>query len=214
MEEYEIYEKGSLVVIFLGTMGMRGVLIFREESGWEYEPTGSITWDSLHQEVYRNFKGDRLTEAGLKERGVTIPSFEQYEKQLRGIEWKDNFNSETPASRVPAPVLQEIMRHEGQPVDAWLILEEDYYETALGDGKYLYPQAAFWSETEAKDQMEKGEKNPAKREWYRYSLARVTLSLDNSKKKVVANLNIEPFQHYSIEDVVRLLGKKRRRRTG
>jgi hypothetical protein len=214
MEEFEIYEVGSTPVIFWGARGQKGALAFRQDTGWEFHPSESIPWDSYHQEVYRNFKGDRLTEADLKDRDIPMPSFEDYDKQPRILAWSDNFRSEMPYAEVPKHVLRELRGHKGEPVEVYLVLEEDFYETCFGDGKFLYPLAALWAKTAAEEEMKRlieEERDPAARKWDRYSIKEAELSADDSKKTVTARLNIRLFEHYTIEDIMRLLKKKRDR---
>jgi hypothetical protein len=49
------------------------------------------------------------------------------------------------------------------------------------------------------------ERDPAKREFYEYSIKRVLLSADESRGTVRAKLDIGSYEHYSIDDVLRLL---------
>lgn len=214
MCKYEIFMAGSLPVIFLGVAGERGLIVYRKDSGWEYIAAGSLLWDSLHQETYRTHRSDRLTRSGLKARGVPFPSIGHFEKQVNFLNWEDNFKSAMPISKVPSPVLEIVQKGGGKPVKVYLVLFEDYYETCFGDGEFRYPHSAFPTKAEARDariRQIKGEKNPSRREWFKYYLKEMSLGVDTAKKRLVAKLNLKDFEQYSINDVVRLLNKSLKR---
>ncbi|MBI2266401.1 MAG: hypothetical protein HYU64_14750 [Armatimonadetes bacterium] len=206
--ELEFYELEENILCFLGTRGDRGILRSPGGGPWEYHPPGSLAHDSFHQQVYRNFKADLLTSKGLEERGILLPDTAAYEGSVQGVRWEDNFESEVELREVPPGLRPELGRGDGEPLDVYLVLLEDAYETGFGDGRYLYPVDAFRTKGEAMEEVkriEREEEDPAKREWYRYSLKRVRLTLDEARQRVVADLGIEPYEHYSIRDVLRLL---------
>jgi len=204
----ELYETDSEVVVaFLSG----GVLRFHPGSGWTFHPAGSVAWDSFHQGVYRNHKGNRLTSEELERRGIPPPPADQY-RGAPAVAWKDQFNAELPFSAVPSRVLERL-KEDGSPGrSVYLVLYEDVYETAFGDGCFLYPQAAFWSEQEAQGFLQlclkKESERPKNEVGYKYLLKEIGLRVDENRQKLSAALNIETYEHYSVEDVVRLLADK------
>lgn len=204
----EIYLTESTVIIFIGTWGDVGLLIHRGGDNWEYHQAGSFPWDSFHQQVYRNFRAETLTVENLKERGVPLPDIEKYLHKTHCKSWEDNFASEIQFSIVPARLLSKFRQQDGGTIGTHLVLIEDCYETGLGDGKFLYPVAAFWTRSAAMEYIrirECDEIDPSKRQWYSYSVKEVMVSVDNSRKMLKAALNIGQYEHYSIEDIVCLL---------
>jgi len=210
-EDYEIFELGFTIIVFLGARGDKGLLLHHQKGRWDFHHYGSIAWDSFHQQVYRNFKAETLSLTDLEQRGIKMPALGEYMQGTRGLSWTDNFSSEAPFDKVPAGVLRKLKSLSVDPADVYLVLLEDFYETSLGDGRYLYPHSAFWAKSAALEEVRRlqtEETDAAKREWYRYYVKEVSLSVDKSKKMITASLNIEPYEHYSIDDVLRLLAAR------
>ncbi|MBI5240738.1 MAG: hypothetical protein HY926_09720 [Elusimicrobia bacterium] len=200
---FQVFETfGGTVGIFLGEQGSDGVLLHGKE-GWVFHAVGSLAWDSLHQEAFRNHRVDFLEPKELKAKGLSLPDLGQY-RGRPAVNWEDNFPARLPAAKVPAAVLREL---GGGPRPVFVVLLEDRYETGLGDGKYLYPEAAFWERDAAERfiaDRKANEKDAAKREWHEYSLKEVSLRREGDE--AAAELRLESYQHFSVEDVVRLLG--------
>lgn len=208
---YEIFELDPNILIFLGNWGDRGLMRRHGSGEWEFHPSGSLVWDSFHQEVYRNFKASRLTPQNLEHRGIPLPDLEEASKNSRGMAWQDNFKAAVPWSEVPPGVCRELAQHAGERVDAYLVLVEDGYETSFGDGRYLYPEVAFWTRRAAQQEIKRrqeGETDSAKRQWYRYSVKRVTLLPNEAKDRVLSELNVQVYEHVSLDDVLRLLAEQ------
>jgi hypothetical protein len=203
----ELYETDSVVVAFLS----EGLLRFHPSSGWTFSPVGSVLWDSFHQGVYRNHKANRLTSADLERRGIPPPPADQY-RGAPAVAWKDQFNAEIPLSAVPPGILDRLKADGSRERSVYLVLYEDVYETAFGDGCFWYPQAAFWTENDARIflrfRLTKESERPKNEVGYKYCLKEIRLRADESGQKLAAELYIETYEHYSIEDVVRLLAAK------
>lgn len=207
----EFYNLDGMVVLFNGVMGSRGMLIFRPSGQWEYTPCGSIIWDDCHQQVYRNHRGDALSEQDLKDRGIRPPSAEELQYGSHGVRWEDNFSSSIPCSDVPHRVITRLKAAPQGQAAVYLILYEDCYETGFGDGRFLYPKAAFWLEKDAVEEMARldaEEGGSGQKENYRYYLKEIAISMDRTGKSIGADLNIEAYEHYSLEEILRLLPDK------
>lgn len=168
-----------------------------------------MAWDGCHQEIYRNFRGERLDARKLAERGVALPPLEAY-RERPAVSWQDNFPAEIPLERVASEVRRLIA---GSALTVFVVMAEDAYETSFGDGKYLYPERASSNRAEAERFIEDRRReaqspaaapDPAKAEWYRYTLKEVPLRLTGDRLR--ADLNLQSFEHVSIHDVLRLPG--------
>jgi len=208
----ELYETDSEnVVAFLGSWGSEGLLNFHERSGWTFHPAGSIAWDSFHQGVYRNHKAHRLTSVDLERRGIPAPPADRYGR-TPAVDWKDNFNAELPLSAVPPGILDRLRENGSRQSSVYLVLYEDVYETAFGDGCFWYLQGAFWTENEARIflrlRLAQEAERPKNELGCKYRLKEIRLSADETEQKLAAALEIEKYEHYSVEDVVRLLARE------
>lgn len=207
----ELYETDSVVVAFLGSWGSEGLLSFHERSGWTFHPAGSVVWDSFHQGVYRNHRATRLTSADLERRRIPPPPADQY-SGVPAVAWRDQFNAEIALSAVPPGILDRLREDGTRQRSVYLVLYEDVYETAFGDGCFWYPQAAFWNEQEAQNSLRlrlaKESERPENELGYKYRLKEIRLRADETGQKLAATLEIETYEHYSVDDVVRLLAGK------
>lgn len=210
-EAFEAYETFSgTLLVFLGLQGSDGVLRLSKAGAWEFLPAGSVAWDGYHQEIYRNFRGDPLDANALAERGIVLPPLAEY-RNRPGVSWQDNFPSELPLAEVPAELRQRLAPGT---FPVFLVMEEDGYETSLGDGKYLYPERAYRDRAHAERFLEERRReaedpskaqDPAKAEWYRYTLKEIRVMVDG--ERVRAELALENFEHVSLGDVLRLLAE-------
>ena len=191
------------LVAFIGPEGFQGVLQFREAQGWLLHAAGSLAWDALHQAAYRASRGDRLKPEDVRARGIPLPAIPESDNLPPLKDWSENFRSSLPLQDVPRPIRWRVEAAAG-PKPAFLVLEEDLYESALGDGRFLYPVAAFWEAAEA--QAFASRKNagaPSSRP--SHTVKEVTLQIDHGRGVLRAALAIAMFEHYSLDDVVRLL---------
>lgn len=182
-----------------------GVFIYAEGEGrWRHEPRGSLRWDSLHQAVYRNHRADPLSLADLTARGIPLPPTEPPQGG-KSIRWGDNFEAEAPLSSVPEPARTRLTRDA--PCVVHLVLSEDTYETCQGDGRFIYPLAAFWTEEDSRAfiRLREAEASDAERRWIEYTTRGIVLEVDRAAGLVRAALGVETYEHYSIHDVIRLL---------
>jgi len=207
----EFYETDDgNVVAFMGIVGDQGLLAWNG-SEWSHHPAGSLRWDSTHQAVYRNHRATPLSIADLRKRLVPPPPLNQYRGKVEPIAWPENFKSSLPLVDVAAPLLAKLRSLPGTRVTIHLILEEDEYESKLGDGRFLYACAAFFDEAPARawladlvSQDAAGRKTPQDFGML-YSMKSVELGRDEARNRLVGDLKQETFERYSIEDVVRLL---------
>lgn len=196
------------VIAFLGAMGGAGLLIWRGAQGWEFHEPGSLAWDGQHQSIYRNSRGTPIDEAALVARGIPWPDAAAYPKTSR--QWKDNFVSALPMSPALESALGALAGGATLPVH--LILFEDRYETSFGDGKFLYPYAAFWDGERCdaclRRLIEEEELKIAAGFYslgYAFTTKELTVRLDAPTQTVIADLRIGAYEHYDLNEVLLLL---------
>jgi hypothetical protein len=201
-------DSGEFVIAFLGTMGSDGLLIWRGAKGWEFHAPNSRAWDAQHQGTYRNSRSTPIGEAALKARGIPLPDPAAYSNTA--LQWKDNFASAVASSAVHDVALE--MLANGTVHLAHLILYEDRYETAFGDGKFLYPHAAFWDAEQCNACLQRlGDEEDLKIAAGFYSVGReftakeLLIRLDRAEQKVVADLRIGAYEHYDLNEILLLL---------
>lgn len=216
-DKYEIYDvQSGPIVAFIGAAGFGGVLIHRPDSGWEFYPVGSTAWDLNHQAVFRNFRGDSLTLSDLEKRGIPPPPpVEQFAN--RGImEWGENFIWEVSFSEVPNRCLEKLRAWPGGTGTFHIVLEEDEYETGLGDGEFLGLKAAFWDRPSAEKYLRGKEREGAIHRrrgseytyWYKHTLKEINARVDESRSVVAANAAIETFEHYGLDGILEELEQR------
>jgi hypothetical protein len=201
-------DAGDFVMAFLGAMGSDGLLIWRGALGWEFHEPNSLAWDSQHQGVYRNSRATPIDQATLGARGIPWPDALAYPKTSR--QWKDNFVSALPMSPALDAALGALAGGATLPVH--LILFEDRYETSFGDGKFLYPYAAFWDAEQCDDCLRRlNEEEQLKIAAGFYSLGHafsakaLAIRLDAATQTIHADLRIETYEHYDLNEVLLLL---------
>ncbi|MBI3553149.1 MAG: hypothetical protein HY077_11595 [Elusimicrobia bacterium] len=218
--EVEVFDldSGGLTVAFLGSRGSDGVLIHRKDKGWEFHASLSVTWDGLHQTVYRNYRADQVKRAELEDRGISWPDPENYRSLPGPKTWAENFCSEIPAESVPKDILKRIT---SKPVAVHIVLQEDLYETGFGDGKFLEFHGAFWDAEQARSHLEWSQDEQAAQiaaGFYNTGCAYTSkeIELRRDGRKVVADLKLDTYEHYDLESVLAALDPKsasRRRRS-
>jgi hypothetical protein len=201
-------DAGGQVIAFLGAMGGDGLLIWRDDRGWEFHEPNSLAWDSQHQATYRNSRSTPTDEAGLQARGIPWPDPATWPRTSR--QWKDNFVSAIPFSPALESALGALAGGATLPVH--LILFEDRYETAFGDGKFLYPHAAFWDAEQCQTCLQRLREEEQLKDaagfhslGHAFTARELTICLDAQARQVVADLRIEAYEHYHLNDVLLLL---------
>jgi 16S rRNA G527 N7-methylase RsmG len=122
---------------------------------------------------------------------------------------KIQFSMEMAFSKVPSGILHRLKQEGSRQAIVYLVLYEDVYETAFGDGCFWYPQAAFWTENDARIflqlRLAMESERPENQLGYKYRLKEIRFSADETDRKLAATPDVEEHEHYSVEDVVRLL---------
>ena len=126
--------------------------------------------------------------------------------------WNNPFvNDVLPISDVPARLLATLRALPGTRVPVWVLFEEDDYETRFGDGRFLYPRAAYLAERDAVACLEEKRRENALRTdahhlGYLYHLKQAELVRDEAHDRLTATLDLKVGERLSIQDLMRLLG--------
>jgi hypothetical protein len=125
-------------------------------------------------------------------------------------QWKDNFASVLPMGPALESALEALAGGATLPVH--LILFEDRYETSFGDGKFLYPYAAFWEAAQCdaclRRLQEEEELKIAAGFYslgYAYTAKQLAIRLDPATQTIHADLRIETCEHYDLNEILLLL---------
>ncbi len=208
LQPYET-DDGTVVAFADGADGAGGgLLVFRAGSGWSVLPRGGTDWDAYHQLVHRQHRAARLAPEDLARRGIPAPPTDRL-AATPAVAWRDGFAARLDLRDVPAPVLGELRSRPRREASVHLVLFEDLYETAFGDGRFLYPEAAFWDDAAALAFLRRKEDEEARRPrdeiGRAYTRKLIRLRADEAHDALLAELGIAEYERYSIVDVVRLL---------
>jgi hypothetical protein len=166
------------------------------EPKWEFLPTDGARWDSVHQRVYRNFRADRIEKEQLP------PSLPQPPTEVP-LEVMN-----PPPPPLPKPIRTEdfpavaeyLHRCSGRGTAAFhLVLFEDRYESACGDGEFHYPEIVFFDLKDAENY--EGDKSGC----YKYHIRPGVIWLDQDVIRYEVPGRI--FDHFSGEEVLRLISE-------
>lgn len=193
----DYHDVDGTLVAFIGDEGNLGVLQFRQGQGWLLHTAGSVAWDAWHQAAFRNRRSSPVAAEELRARGFPTPEVPEAGNLPLLMDWAANFRATLPLTAVPAPVISRLSDSRGVG-RVFLVLQEDLYESSFGDGKFLTPAAAFWEAADARAFILRQGK-PG------FTVKTVKLRVDAERRQLCADLGVELYEHYSIEDVVRLL---------
>jgi hypothetical protein len=118
-----------------------------------------------------------------------------------------------PLADVPRPLLARLRSLPGTRVAVYVILEEDEYESKFGDGRFLYPRAAFWGETAARAAMARMQSEDAARRKEAdvlgslYRMKTVEIVREEAHNRLVTAVQPDPIEHYSLADLLKLLAQ-------
>lgn len=176
----------------VGPMAGDALFVLRQPpSGeWEFLVPNSRAWDAAHQGIFRN---SRVT-AVKPEVSAALPPLPAIP---RGPfpEWKEHFlpGKPIPASRYPSAA--HFLSSHGA-VTLFVVLYEDTYETALGDGEFHYFKDVFVTREDAQRLLDQ---KPG--EWERLHLRLMTIKLDHGSF-AFPDFDARLFDRYEAEQVL------------
>ena len=200
--EIEYYADGTgryLASLKEGDNGFFIIYDLKTNPQWNFVIPGSIAWDSLHQNVYRNHHDfDPCTEDEIKLL-PELPDIPPY----KAMRWEGNFKpSPMPVSDFPET--SKLLLSKQNSCRFWFILYEDLYETRLGDGKFIYwARRVYLNKEEAitfikSEDIKRGEDKFGEE----YTLKSFLLKIEDGFL-VPENFLPEAFESYKIEKIIR-----------
>jgi hypothetical protein len=181
----------------VGPMG--GNAIFRlmaSDTRWEFLVPNSPTWDAAHQRIYRN---SRVEAARLDEFPTALPPLPEI-PQGPFADWRDYFLPRRPIRAWRYPSLAKFLKARNQEtVTVFVVLDEDIYEAAFGDGEFHYFRDVFLSREDAQRYMDQNQT-----EWHRFHLRTMAIKLEH-RVFVFPDFQPELFDHYEAKEVLTAL---------
>jgi hypothetical protein len=163
---------------------------------WEFLVPSSPIWDAVHQRIYRNPRVEAVT---AQESEPPLPPLPDIP---RGPfpEWKEYFLPERPIDVSRYPSVGRFLRGQRKGrVTVSVLLHEDRYETALGDGEFHYFQGVFLSGEEAQSYMDQN-----RGEWDVLHVRTMSIQLEHGKF-TFPDFSPERYDRYRAEEVLEAL---------
>jgi hypothetical protein len=142
------YECGGAVIVFCGPLGGDGVFrIFPDgdDARWEFCPAGSKLWDWYHQAVWNTHKADPTSLAAHDD----LPPLPSEWPPSAAITLNDPAEPSSKHAAHGTPLWTKVEAAGGR-LSIFVVLEEDLYESAFGDGCLRDFRAAFFDEAPAR----------------------------------------------------------------
>lgn len=183
----------------LGPMASHGLFRLRASDGrsasWEHLAPDSPEWDSVHQRIYRNH---RVTKVEMDRLPAGTPSLPQVPPEPVVDEQK----APDPIPTSAFPKLHEALTERpDSTLRVHVLLHEDGYESAFGDGEFHYLRGVFPDEEEATAEMERD-----RGEWDRFHLRTMSIRLDaDADAFAFPDFHLERYDRYTPKEVLEAL---------
>ena len=208
------YRSENLILGFCGSSGMRGVYRFwlGQSDNWQFCPSETKDWDYYHQMVFRQHKAENCEFSDIAGEVPTLPA--EFPPPAR-------YHVKDPSGKsllelLPGGALVRMTRRvlpgsglfkkvcaapEGR-LPVYVVLQEDIYESALGDGIFRNFESAHLDEQAARTHIDQYQYQPdEKTEFYIRTVYLIvsgwTLALDTR------NCDLSPYDHFTKKQVVR-----------
>ncbi len=212
----------DLVLGFCGPLGGDGVYRFQlgESSAWEFYPPETGAWNYYHQMAFRQHKLDPCTFGEIAGQVPSPPTGhpppDPYHLKERGeasrlmalaggalVNWARRL---LPGGRL----LKKIRAAPGRRLPVYVVLHEDRYESAFGDGVFRYFDSAHLDESAAKAHIDR---YYAGKEWSELHIREVALTVSGwTLALATEDRGLSPFDHFTKNNIVRDLAHPERRR--
>jgi hypothetical protein len=174
-----------------------------ESDTWEFFHPGTKEWDRFHQKVYWQGRADLIKFSELKGKVPPIPP-----KPPRNAKHKVSASpeKEAPYQSATKELLEKIAASAGKRLPVYVVLMENRYETALGDGCFRNFESVFFDEPSAQSHIEN---DVEQHELLWFHIRKVHLiATENGVVLDTKGANISPFDHFGVQDICENLAKK------
>jgi len=188
-------DDGHMVFAVRGPFAHGGLFISwldDTEPEWEALIPESPRWDSFHQMIFRAHRAEVFDVSELPPSLRSVPAmptgpFPSAESYL------------APEAAIPAGAYARVAALASPgPVEVWVVLHEDLYETKLGDGRFHYMRSVHLSEVAARAEMA----NPG--EWEAFHLRTVAIEVEDGVF-VFPGFAVQTYDHHKPEKVLEAL---------
>ena len=201
----EWYQSDNLILGFCGFKGSIGVYRFflDHSKEWEFCPPETKLWDRYHQKVYFQGKADFIDFSDVADRVPLIPA--EFPPPFN-LHIADPPEATTPNVLPGSGLFERVNALLDKRLSVYIVLKEDTYESAVGDGIFRYFESAFFDQKEAEANIRK-ELKPGG--FYLFHIRKVSLTISNNELFLDINgCDLSPFDHFTRQEVCDDLAKK------
>jgi len=161
------------------------------EPQWKFLQPDSVTWDAVHQRVYRNFRADPISREKLPADLPPPPDSIAPELLIPPPPPPEEI-----FLRADYPNLDRRLQECDGTTPIFLVLQEDLYESAFGEGVFHYPEKVVFSDAEAYSLK------AASDSVYAYHVRAGLVWID--RDRICCEVPGRLFDHFSIDVVLRM----------
>jgi hypothetical protein len=182
----------------IGPMGGGGMFRLRDapHAAWEFLVPESPDWDAIHQMIFRNH---RVTSISVENLPAGMPNIPEVPPGPFP-EWTEYFAPKVKVRESEYTAVARLFKiRPGVVVSVFVVLFEDQYESAFGDGVFHYFQDVFLTREEAETFIERNAK-----EWTQYHLRTISISITNEVFDF-PDWKLERYDRYDVMEVLKVI---------
>jgi len=198
MPSIEWYQDDDLILGFCGNKGSRGVYRYwlNESDDWEFCPAGSRLWDRYHQKVYWQGRADLYP---FKELKGKVPPLPRKFPPPKKYHVTDPPEKKTSNALAGSKLFERVNSSLDKRLPVYVVLMEDRYETAVGDGCFRNFESAFFDRPSAESHIEL---DFEPHEFVAFHIRAVHLvARDDQLVLDTKNAELSPFDHFSLRQI-------------
>lgn len=191
-----LYRTENLILGFCGSNGMQGVYRFwlSQSDEWQFCPPETKAWDFYHQKAFRQHKVEYCKFSDIVDEVPSLPA--EFPPPAK-------YHVKDPSEKSVRPsdeLLKKIRAAPDKRLPVFVVLHEDWYESALGNGVFRNFESAHLDEEAAKASIgqyyasKKGSELYIRKVYLTLSVGSLALDTEDS--------NLSPFDHFTKEQIV------------
>ncbi len=198
----------TLILGFCGPWGAQGVYRFwlGQSGEWEFCPPETKAWDFYHQMAFRQHKVEHCKFSDIVDEVPSLPAeFPPPAKYHVKDPSEESLLEVLPGNRL----VKKICAAPERRLPVYVVLHEDTYESAFGDGVFRYFDSAHLDEEAAKAHIDR---YYASKEWSELYIRKVYLAVSGWTLALgTEDSNLSPFDHFTKRQIVGDLEHPQRR---